>query len=53
MKKLIFATNNDHKLLEIRSLLNPLYEIRGLKEMDIHDISEITGLSEKEIRKLI
>jgi XTP/dITP diphosphohydrolase len=37
MKKLIFSTNNDHKLLEIRSLLHPLYEIRGLKEMDIHE----------------
>lgn len=41
MKKLLFATNNEHKLLEIRNILNPLYEVSGLKEMGIfEDIPE-------------
>ncbi|MDA3824083.1 MAG: RdgB/HAM1 family non-canonical purine NTP pyrophosphatase [Bacteroidales bacterium] len=37
MKKLVFATNNDHKLVEIRNILNPLYEVNGLKEMGIFE----------------
>jgi XTP/dITP diphosphohydrolase len=37
MEKLVFATNNDHKLFEIKNILNPLYEVNGLKEMGIFE----------------
>ncbi len=37
MKELIFATNNTHKLLEIRDALNQHFQIRGLKEMGIEE----------------
>lgn len=35
MKELIFATNNDHKLLEIKTLLDKRFIISGLKEKGI------------------
>ena len=37
MKELIFATNNDHKLTEIRELLKPDFRIVGLKEKGIYE----------------
>lgn len=37
MKKLIFATNNDHKLAEIRSILSSFFEISGLREIGISE----------------
>lgn len=41
MNKLIFATNNQHKVDEIRSIPNIKYEIISLKEAGIHiDIPE-------------
>ncbi|MEX0981917.1 MAG: RdgB/HAM1 family non-canonical purine NTP pyrophosphatase [Bacteroidales bacterium] len=35
MRELVFATNNGHKLQEIRSMLNPGYRISGLAEKGI------------------
>ena len=47
MKKLIFATHNPNKLLEIKSAVNT-FEVVGLKEMGIvEDIAE-TGLTLEE-----
>lgn len=41
MEKLIFATNNQHKVDEIRPLINDLFELQSLKEAGIHiDIPE-------------
>lgn len=41
MDKLIFATNNDHKLTEVKQMLNGKYEVLGLKEAGIfEDIPE-------------
>lgn len=41
MKKLIFATNNEHKLNEIRNLLAAKYEVLGLKDIGFEgDIPE-------------
>jgi XTP/dITP diphosphohydrolase len=37
MKDLIFATNNAHKLLEIKKVIDPRYRITGLKEHGIHE----------------
>ena len=37
MKELVFATNNEHKLQEIRSMLNPVYIISGLAEKGISE----------------
>ncbi len=41
MRKLIFATNNEHKLEEVKSLLSKRYTILGLKDIgDDTDIPE-------------
>jgi len=41
MKKLVFATNNQHKLNEIKSILGNKFNILGLKEFGIdYDIPE-------------
>lgn len=37
MKKLLFATNNQHKLSEIRQILQPNYDITSLKEIGCID----------------
>ena len=37
MKELVFATNNGHKLQEIRSMLTPEYIISGLAEKGINE----------------
>lgn len=37
MKKLVFATNNEHKLSEVRSILSSDYEIISLKDLNCHD----------------
>jgi len=45
--KLIFATNNEHKLEEIRAIINPSFEISGLREMGIYeDIPETASTLE-------
>ncbi len=37
MKKLVFATNNAHKLAEIRAILSSEYEVLGLADIACHD----------------
>jgi XTP/dITP diphosphohydrolase len=37
MKKLVFATNNAHKLEEVKSILEPDYQIISLKELGCFD----------------
>jgi XTP/dITP diphosphohydrolase len=37
MKKLVFATNNNHKLSEVRAILAPEYEIISLTELNCFD----------------
>lgn len=37
MKRLVFATNNEHKLLEIKSLLYGYYSVSGLREIGIRE----------------
>lgn len=37
MKKLVFATNNNHKLSEVRAILAPEYEIISLAELNCFD----------------
>ena len=37
MKKLVFATNNAHKLSEVKDILAPLYEIVSLAELNCFD----------------
>ncbi len=47
MQKLIFATANEHKLTEIRSIL-PYHEIKGLIDVGITEDIEETGLTLEE-----
>jgi XTP/dITP diphosphohydrolase len=37
MKKLVFATNNAHKLSEVRAILEPEYKIISLEELNCND----------------
>jgi non-canonical purine NTP pyrophosphatase, rdgB/HAM1 family len=37
MKKLVFATNNSHKLSEVRAILQPEFQIISLSELDCND----------------
>ena len=37
MKQLIMATNNEHKLREIRQILEGKFEVKGLAEIGCHD----------------
>ena len=37
MKKIVFASNNAHKLDEVRSKLNGIFEVLSLKEINCHD----------------
>ena len=34
---LVFATNNAHKLQEVRQILGERFEVRSLKEIDCHE----------------
>ena len=47
MKKLIFATHNSNKLLEIKSAVKS-FEVLGLKEMGLHDDIAETGSTLEE-----
>ena len=47
MKKLIFATHNPNKLIEIKSAVNS-FEVVGLKEMGIHEDIAETGTTLEE-----
>lgn len=47
MKKLVFATNNAHKLQELRQMLGERYEILGLADIGCHeDIPETADFIE-------
>lgn len=37
MKKLVFATNNAHKLKEVKAILEPTFTIVSLSELDCYD----------------
>ena len=37
MNKLVFATNNAHKLAEVRSILEPGIKIISLNDLNFHD----------------
>ena len=37
MKRLVIATNNAHKLEEIRQMLGDMYEVQGLADIGCHD----------------
>lgn len=45
MKKLVFATNNKHKLEEVREILNEKYEILGLSEIACNEDIQETALT--------
>ena len=47
MQKLIFATHNSNKLIEIKSAVNS-FEVVGLEEMGIHEDIAETGTTLKE-----
>ena len=53
MKKIVFATNNQHKLDEIRSILGPKFEIVSLAEIGCHEDIPETGqtLEENALQK--
>lgn len=46
--KIIFATNNAHKLQEIREILGPQFEIVSLSDIDCHDNIPETGSTLEE-----
>ncbi len=48
MKKIIFATNNPHKLSEVRGLLGNMFEIISLKELEAEEDIPETGQTLKE-----
>ncbi len=43
MKKIVFATNNQHKLDEIRSILGDMFEIVSLRDIGCHEDIPETG----------
>lgn len=48
MKKIVFATHNEHKLDEVRTMLEPLgYKVLGAGDLNLPDIEE-TGNTFKE-----
>ena len=52
MKNLIFATNNEHKVAEIRSSLGNLFQVISLKEAEIYiDIEEPYDTLEENARE--
>ena len=52
MKKLVFATNNEHKLTEVRDILGSQFEILSLKDINCHeDIPETANNLEDNARQ--
>ena len=43
MKKLVFASNNAHKLQEVRAIMPPDVEVLSLRDIGFHDEIEETG----------
>ena len=51
MKKIVFATNNAHKLQELRQMLGDIYEVLGLADIGCHeDIPETAPTIEGNAR---
>jgi XTP/dITP diphosphohydrolase len=48
MKQIVFATNNQHKLSEISSILKGKYEVKGLKDIGFRGEIPETGTTLKE-----
>ena len=46
--KIVFATNNEHKLAEIRAILGPSYEIVSLADIGCHEDIPETGQTLEE-----
>ena len=52
MKKLVFATNNEHKLYEVRAILKDTYQVLGLKDINcFEDIPETADNLEDNARQ--
>ena len=53
MKKIVFATNNAHKLQELRQILGSTYEVVSLADIDCHEDIPETGntLDENALQK--
>lgn len=53
MKRIVFTTNNQHKLQEIREILSPDFEIVSLKDIGCHEDIPETGntLEENALQK--
>jgi XTP/dITP diphosphohydrolase len=45
MKKIVFATNNKHKLEELRNILSGKYQVLGLSDIGFHDDIPETGVT--------
>lgn len=51
MKKIVFATNNAHKLQELKQMIGDRYEVLGLADIGCHeDIPETAGTIEGNAR---
>lgn len=48
MKKLVFATNNAHKLEEVRSILKEKFEVAGLADIGCNEEIAETGINLEE-----
>ncbi len=48
MKKLVFATNNQHKLEEVRAILKNKFEVTGLADIGCHEEIPETGATLQE-----
>ena len=46
--KIVFATNNEHKLSEIRAILGPQFEVVSLADIDCHEDIPETGTTLEE-----
>ena len=52
MKRIVFATNNEHKLAEVRAILSNHFEILSLKDINCHeDIPETADTLEGNARQ--
>ena len=52
MKKLVFATNNEHKLAEVRAILKDTYQVLSLKDINcFEDIPETADNLEDNARQ--
>ena len=46
--KIVFATNNEHKLSEIRTILGPAFEVVSLSDIGCHEDIPETGTTLEE-----